>query len=156
TAIPAGRHRNDKPARLTRRDRPGTWNMNITEAEFDALEYVAIEGRVAAYDGPHILSLLERLRPFAKRENDSPQAVALKPQPHATLGEGTVQDRCTLTAFECGAIQRAIDALAVKAGDAADPIRGWNALACDDDADALRRVLMRFNTPDGNWAARRQ
>lgn len=49
--------------------------MNITEAEFDALEYVAAVGVVALRDGPHISSLLERLRPFAKRETDSPQAI---------------------------------------------------------------------------------
>ena len=63
--------------------------MNITEAEFDALEYVAVEGRIAAYDKPHISSLLERLRPFSKRETDSPQA-------HATLGEGSVQGKDTV------------------------------------------------------------
>jgi hypothetical protein len=50
--------------------------MNITEAEFDALEYVAVVGHVAMHDGPHISSLLERLRPFAKRETDRPQPVA--------------------------------------------------------------------------------
>jgi hypothetical protein len=64
--------------------------MNITEAEFDALEYVAAVGRVATHDGPHISSLLERLRPFAKRETDSPQAVASTPQTNATPGEGSV------------------------------------------------------------------
>lgn len=50
--------------------------VNITEAELQALEYVAVVGHVATHDGPHISSLLERLRPFAKRETDRPQAVA--------------------------------------------------------------------------------
>jgi hypothetical protein len=45
--------------------------------------------------------------PIAKRDTDSPQAVASAPQPHTTPGEGTRQERCTLTAEEREAIHRA-------------------------------------------------
>lgn len=117
--------------------------MNITEAEFDALEYVAIEGRVAAYDGPHIWSLLERLRPFAKRETDSPQAVAHTPQPHTTPGEGAAQGRCTLTTYERDVLRRMLKNKERLAGDATEP-RGWVAMQADTDADVLRGLLERL------------
>lgn len=42
----------------------------------------------------------DTLSPIAKRETDSPQAVASTPPTHATPGDGTSQGRCTLTPEE--------------------------------------------------------
>jgi hypothetical protein len=89
----------------TRDNAAGGRGLFLSEAEFDALEYVSVVGHVAMHDRPHIASLLERLRPFAKRETDSPQAVASTPQTRATPSEGSVQIAGTLTDEEREAVE---------------------------------------------------
>jgi hypothetical protein len=81
---------------------------------------------------------IERLRAIMPSESDSPQPVASTPEPHATHGEGTRQERCTLTDAEREAVERARQTL--------DAVQDLAPTATADDAMAaatLRGLLER-------------
>jgi hypothetical protein len=83
----------------------------LSEAEIDALEYVVEEGRIASMDDYGILrSLLVRVRPVWEHqsyEESNEKRTNTTMSRDDTPGEGSVQDRCTLTDAEREAIEEA-------------------------------------------------
>jgi len=89
-----------------------------------------------------VLGIGDTFSPFAKRENDRPDAIAT-PQQHATPGEGTSRGGCTLTTYERDVLQRMLEYQQRLAGDATEP-RGWMAIQADTDADILMGLIARL------------
>jgi len=100
-------------------DEPDSPQPIARDAEIDALEYVVEEGRIASHQDYGILrSWLCRLRPAWESTPSEP----------STPGEGTRQDRCTLTDAERFVLREVCAAYAdkdeVKANEIAAVIDG--------------------------------